>query len=108
MRLKKTIREYEARDSEAHYKQRKVQFKYWNNRSKDGLYQILAIAERIAAGAGTFVAQAELLHLGRAAAAWHSSGLRADCRAGGSSVFLRWILSALWPAVDRYQQKTKR
>ena len=66
VRPKKTIREYEAHDSEAHYKQRKVQFKYWNNRSKDDLCRILAIAEHIAAGAGTFVVQAELLHLGRA------------------------------------------
>jgi len=64
VRLKEKIREYEA-----HYKQRKLQFKYCNNRSIDDLYRILAVAERIAAGAGTFVAQAELLHLGRAAAA---------------------------------------
>jgi len=108
LRLKKTIGEHEAHGSEAHFKQRKVQFRYWNNRSTDELRRILPIAERIAAGAGTFVAQAELLHLGRAAAAGHSSGLRADCRAGGSSDFGRWVLCALWPAVDRYQQDATR
>lgn len=108
VRLKKTIQDHEAYGRMAHFKQRRVQFKHWNNRSEDDLHRLLAIAERIYDGAGTFVPQAELLHLGRAAAAGHSSGLRADCRSGGSSDFGRWILSGLWPAVDRFQQNFSR
>lgn len=107
MRLKKTICDHETNSSKPNFKQRKVQFKHWNNRSLEEIRRLAAIAECIFRAEGAFVAQPDLLLLGRAAAVGHSSGLRADCRAGGSSDFGRWVLSGLWPAVDRFQQDTK-
>ena len=103
LRLKKTIRNHEQHGDKANFKQRYVQFKCWNQRSLDELHRLVAIAERICGAGGGFVEQAELLVIGRGAAASHSSALRADCRAGGSSDFGRWVLQNLWPAVDRYQ-----
>lgn len=84
-----------------------MQFKHWNRRSVDELRQLLAIASAIEAARGSFVAQADLLNLGRASAVGNSRALRADCRAGGSSDFGRWVLHNLHPSVDRYQLNTK-
>jgi len=101
--LEHTIRGHEQHGRKPNFKQ-KLQFKFWNQRSLPELRRLLVIACRIRGAQGTFVAQQELLALGRGADASFSSALRADCRAGGASAFGRWLLCNLSPGVDRYQQ----